>query len=134
MSEGSPAEGGDEAEDFRDARAARATTAEWLTVANDESSMLNVFFTPTAMRGLKDAFHRIHNDDGDDEGKGAAELRPKSVSELKSLVENILREDPRSVYRKAKCSEMLYFSQVSGVHVTSWFDDDNRIVNVLKIV
>ena len=60
-------------------------------------------------------------------------LSLSSVSQLKSLVENILREDPRSVYRKTKCREMLYFSRVSGLHVTSWFDDDNKAVTVLKI-
>lgn len=70
---------------------------------------------------------------GDFKNKVDDILIPSSVFELKSLIENILREDPRSVYRRTKCHEMLYFSRVNGVHVTSWFDDDNNIVTVLKI-
>ena len=97
--------------------------ADWLRDANEENAKFRVFFTPTAIKGLKDAFARIPSD----------VPQPESVSDTKRLIENVLREDPRSVYRKTKCREMLYFSTVCGLHVTSWFDDDDRVVTVMKI-
>ena len=98
--------------------------AEWLQTANEEDSKFQVIFSPTAVRGLTEAFPNIPT----------GVPKPESVVEAQRLVENVLREDPRSVYRKTKCRELLYFSSVCGLHVTSWFDDDNKVVNVLKIV
>lgn len=126
----------------------KVATADWLRNANMEESKFEVIFTSIALRGLEKVFHRLQSrevigdhdpepevsEDGSEmECPVSVEIKPTSVSELKSLIENILREDPRSVYRKTKCREMLYFSRVCGIRATSWFDDDNKTVTVLKI-
>lgn len=41
---------------------------------------------------------------------------------LNTIIE-LLRADPRSVYRKEKSSDRLFFTNVDNVHVTAWFDD-----------
>lgn len=41
---------------------------------------------------------------------------------LNTIIE-LLRADPRSVYRKEKSSDRLFFTNVDDVHVTAWFDD-----------
>ena len=57
----------------------------------------------------------------------------KSIAELKESVENVLRNDPRSTYRRTKTSDRLYYFIVDKFHVTSWFDDEQEAVEVLKI-
>ncbi|UYV69839.1 C9orf156 [Cordylochernes scorpioides] len=44
---------------------------------------------------------------------------------------DILAADPRSVYRKAKCSDRIFFFDLDVLHVSCWFDQD--LVQVLKI-
>merc|ERR1711976_148855 len=41
---------------------------------------------------------------------------------LSTLIE-LLKADPRSVYRKDKTSDRLFFTNVDDIHVTAWFDD-----------
>jgi len=52
---------------------------------------------------------------------------------LKKAVAAILIEDPRSVYRKDKCADKLYFFVVNNYHVTAWFDDEDSVIQVLKV-
>ena len=42
--------------------------------------------------------------------------------EAERSISDILREDPRSVYRKSQCGDSLYFFAVDVLHVTCWFD------------
>ena len=44
---------------------------------------------------------------------------------------DVLQEDPRSNYRRDKCTDKLYFFTVDNVKVTCWFDED--LAEVLKI-
>jgi len=57
----------------------------------------------------------------------------RSQAELRQAIRDILAEDPRSVYRKNKCSDRMYFTSIDGVHVTAWFDPDIDGMEVLKI-
>ena len=57
----------------------------------------------------------------------------RSQAELKEAIRDILAEDPRSVYRKDKCSDRMYFTSIDGVHVTAWFDPDIGGMEVVKI-
>jgi hypothetical protein len=45
----------------------------------------------------------------------------------------ILSEDPRSAYRRKKGADKLYYFTVDTLHVTCWFDPDERSVEVLKV-
>ena len=101
-----------------------STEAAWLRAANDEAAKFHVHFTPVAVQGLKAAFGQLLSN----------VPKPETAAEMQRLIENVLREDPRSVYRKSKCREQLYFASVGGLHVTAWFDDDEKVVNVMKIV
>ena len=42
---------------------------------------------------------------------------------LNSVIE-ILKSDPRSVYRKNCTSDRLFYMTIDGIHVTAWFDDE----------
>ena len=50
---------------------------------------------------------------------------------LKQAIMDVLQEDPRSNYRRDKCTDKLYFFTVDNVKVTCWFDED--LAEVLKI-
>ena len=51
--------------------------------------------------------------------------------QLKCAMREILEADPRSSYRRNKCSDRLYYFIVGGVHVVCWFDND--VAEVVKI-
>ena len=55
----------------------------------------------------------------------------KNKSDLKQAIMDVLQEDPRSNYRRDKCTDKLYFFTVDNVKVTCWFDED--LAEVLKI-
>lgn len=58
-------------------------------------------------------------------------------SKLRQTISVILSADPRSRYRREKCSDRLYFFEVfNQAHVTVWFDEDggdSAVSNVLRI-
>ncbi|XP_041366666.1 tRNA (adenine(37)-N6)-methyltransferase-like [Gigantopelta aegis] len=54
------------------------------------------------------------------------------TDELLSAIEAVLREDPRSVYRRKQCPDSLYFFTVDAAHVTCWFDADTAQVVRVK--
>ena len=57
----------------------------------------------------------------------------KSPGEVRAAIRDILRSDPRSVYRKTRCSDRMYFTELDGLHVTAWFDPDIEGMEVVKI-
>ena len=56
-----------------------------------------------------------------------------SRTELRSALRDILSSDPRSVYRKTKCSDRMYFTSLDSVHVTAWYDPDIDGMEVLRL-
>ena len=48
-----------------------------------------------------------------------------SVEALKGAIKATLSNDPRSVYRRQKCTDKLYYFCVDHVHVTCWFDEES---------
>nr|XP_022332662.1 tRNA (adenine(37)-N6)-methyltransferase-like [Crassostrea virginica]XP_022332663.1 tRNA (adenine(37)-N6)-methyltransferase-like [Crassostrea virginica] len=54
-----------------------------------------------------------------------------SAEEALEAIKAILSEDPRSIYRRQKCEDSLYYFTVDVLHVTCWFDDD--VVEVVKV-
>merc|ERR1712126_473383 len=57
----------------------------------------------------------------------------RSSQELRGLVTDMMRADPRSVYRKNRGSDRLYFTTVDTVHVTAWYDDSLGGMEVLRL-
>lgn len=55
-----------------------------------------------------------------------------SPAHIKSTLTEVLKADPRSAYRRNKCTDKLYYFAMGGIHVTCWFDDN--VAEVLKIV
>ena len=61
----------------------------------------------------------------------------KTHQDLKEAIVDVLKEDPRSNYRRDKCSDRLYYFTVDCVKITCWFDqnenDETVLSEVLKI-
>jgi len=57
----------------------------------------------------------------------------KSKSELRTAVFDILSSDPRSVYRKTKCSDRMYFTSLDCVHISAWYDPEIDGMEVLRL-
>merc|ERR1712080_143724 len=57
----------------------------------------------------------------------------KTPQELRGLVTDMMRADPRSVYRKNRGSDRLYFTVVDTVHITAWYDDSLGGMEVLRL-
>ncbi|XP_015919693.1 tRNA (adenine(37)-N6)-methyltransferase isoform X2 [Parasteatoda tepidariorum] len=54
-------------------------------------------------------------------------------AEIKKSIVEVLQNDPRSIYRKEKCSDKLYYFYINHIHVTSWFDDQTAEVLRIKL-
>ena len=74
---------------------------------------LEVCFTRRACQQLESIFS---------EGRPSDALIQTTEHMARLLVE-VLRGDPRSRYRRNKCSDRLYFVELDGLHVTTWFDE-----------
>ena len=51
----------------------------------------------------------------------------QSRTQMEQLLAELLAGDPRSRYRRDKCSDRLYFIELDGLHITAWFDEDPSI-------
>jgi hypothetical protein len=56
-----------------------------------------------------------------------------SSDEARSAIVRILQEEPRSVYRREKCLDRLYFFSLDCMHVTCWFDEDEGAFEVVRV-
>lgn len=99
---------------------ASSQVAEWITTP--PVARLAVRFTPTAQEEA--SRFQTNRDD---------KYKLYYVSDVVTAITNILQADPRSVYRRTKCSDRLYYFVVDTVHVTVWFDDDTSCVEVVRV-
>jgi len=100
----------------------------WATPEAIYHNDLRVVFSSRAQRQL----HSIY-----------ATARPEgslleNPERLISVVSELLAGDPRSRYRRDRCSDRLYFIELDGLHITAWFDEDEtdggtEIAEVLRI-
>ena len=97
-------------------------TAEW--ICNPNVKQLHVRFTPYAEKQLE-----VFSETCEEEVFRLQFL--KSKSQAKEAIVSILREDPRSTYRRKNCVDSLYYFTVDSLHVTCWFDEE--IVEVVRI-
>ena len=56
--------------------------------------------------------------------------------ELEQAITDVLKADPRSNYRRKKCSDRLYYFTIDNAHVTAWFDETTtpHCAEVIRIV
>ncbi|XP_059830681.1 tRNA (adenine(37)-N6)-methyltransferase [Hypanus sabinus] len=47
----------------------------------------------------------------------------QSVEEIKSAMMSVLSADPRSIYRRTQCRDMLFYFTLDTAHITTWFGD-----------
>jgi len=98
------------------------SVAEWIT--RSAQCKLSVVFTERAEQQLQQ-FDSVSPD---------ANFRLRhlaNAAELRSALTAVLQADPRSVYRRKRGRNQLYFVTVDIAHVTCWFDFDT--VEVLKL-
>nr|XP_045602356.1 tRNA (adenine(37)-N6)-methyltransferase-like [Procambarus clarkii] len=99
-------------------RAEEVITASWLEAP--PSAALRVIFNPIAEAQVK-RFSQSAEDCyrleflGDD-------------AELTAAISSVLSEDPRSAYRRQKCSSLLYYFNVDTAHITAWFEGNTAEV------
>lgn len=90
------------------------------------SNQLEVLFTERAAKDIE----KFHFSSCDIKCEYCLNFINSSLT-AKQAISGILQNDPRSVYRKNKCSDKLYFFEVDNMHITCWFDD--MIAEVLRI-
>jgi len=69
------------------------------------------------------------------EGGRFKECLLESRDKFMTVLAELLAAEPRSRYRRDKCSDRLYFVELDGLHVTLWFDGEQgeEIAEVLRI-
>ncbi|XP_013389904.1 tRNA (adenine(37)-N6)-methyltransferase [Lingula anatina] len=106
------------------------TSAEAITQAGWISappiSKLDVRFSPTATKELE-MFSKSSSN------PHYVFSHFDSVQDAKNAIAKILQADPRSPYRRTKCTDKLYYFAIDSFHVTAWFDDDVNVAEVLKV-
>ena len=105
--------------------------AGWIT--DPPIPKLSVRFTSTAMEQLK-LFDKCESKPCSDKDIDRYKLEyTDSAEELQNSIVKILQNDPRSVYRRKKCADRLYYFSVDTAHITCWFDDVQKVAEVVKI-
>ena len=61
------------------------------------------------------------------------EILKDNTEEKKLSVEEVLKEDPRSVYLRQRYGNQFYTFLIHELHVTCRFDDDRKIVTVFQV-
>ncbi|XP_041042887.1 tRNA (adenine(37)-N6)-methyltransferase isoform X1 [Carcharodon carcharias] len=105
-------------------QSSNSTIATW--VKQSPVTSLQVRFTPHAELDLK----RFQAPSGTDPGKISLKYF-QSVEEAKSAIVAVLSADPRSIYRRKQCQDVLFYFTVDTAHITSWFGDD--FAEILRI-
>ena len=101
------------------------TNPSWTTLGVHQT--LNVVFTEAALQQISQF--------SPDASSSDFQLKYlKTAEEAIQAVKDILREDPRSIYRKTKCQDRLYFCIVDTMHVTSWFDEVINKCEVIRVM
>lgn len=114
--------GQDKQPEFELMRESAVTVADWLERNNRNE--LAVEFTSLAERQLA----MFSTDSRDDD---YCLSRFRDIEEAKQAVQQILKADPRSSYRRKSCQDSLYYFSVDKLHLTCWFDDN--LCQVLKV-
>lgn len=104
----------------------QVTAASW--VHDAPVSKLGVRFSTKSIDQLQALFSDVAQKDG-------YRFQSKfvsSVNEAKEAITKILREDPRSVYRRKQCLDSLYYFTYDTLHITCWFEEECAVVVLIK--
>ncbi|XP_049337686.1 tRNA (adenine(37)-N6)-methyltransferase [Astyanax mexicanus] len=93
-----------------------SSIADW--IRNPPVSKLSVRFTPTAQSELAQ-FLPPHSTEW---GRPKFQFL-KGADEAEAAVRGILAADPRSVYRRTRCRDRLFFFTLDSAEITCWFGD-----------
>ncbi|XP_077461472.1 tRNA (adenine(37)-N6)-methyltransferase [Stigmatopora argus] len=107
-----------------------STIASWIREAPVPN--LEVRFTPHAQKELAGFLPRSQSgpsDDDDDDGPRFRFLR--SFDEAAAAIRGVLSADPRSVYRRTRCQDKLFFFTLDTADITCWFGPD--FAEVLRV-
>ncbi|CAB4059529.1 TRMO [Lepeophtheirus salmonis] len=96
------------------------------------SSRVGVFSTrsphrPNPHRSLSYVKPYVPSYDSPSTLEGSKQETIKFPDWIKKTSSLTCKADPRSCYRKDKCSDKLYFFSHDGVHLTAWFDDEDNM-------
>ncbi|XP_067839597.1 tRNA (adenine(37)-N6)-methyltransferase [Heptranchias perlo] len=94
-----------------------STVATW--IKQSPVTSLEVRFTSHAEMDLE----QFQAPGGTDPGKASLKYF-QSIEEAKSAIVAVLSADPRSIYRRKQCQDMLFYFTMDTAHITSWFGDD----------
>lgn len=61
------------------------------------------------------------------------EILDDKAEEEKRAIENVLKEDPRSVYLRQRWGNQFYTFLIHDLHITCRFDDARRVVTVFQV-
>ncbi|XP_032665305.1 uncharacterized protein LOC116841458 [Odontomachus brunneus] len=62
-----------------------------------------------------------------------SEILDDKIDEQKQAIENVLKEDPRSVYLRQRWGSQFYTFLIHDLHITCRFDDSRGIVTVFQV-
>ncbi|KAL7878159.1 hypothetical protein SRHO_G00048020 [Serrasalmus rhombeus] len=93
-----------------------SSVAAW--IRNPPVAELSVRFTPTAEEELRE----FQPPGSTDAGRPKFQFL-KGPDEAAAAVRGILSADPRSVYRRTRCSDRLFYFSLDTADVTCWFGD-----------
>ncbi|KAI1301493.1 putative S-adenosylmethionine-dependent methyltransferase RcsF [Halotydeus destructor] len=97
----------------------------------DNVEDLQVDFTSQSLQSLQ-SFHRKLDGHDQPECDYCLEYLDSSADAQRAIC-SLLRADPRSVYRRNKCSDRLYYFSLDRIHVTCWFDSETNSAQIVKI-
>ncbi|XP_014486174.1 PREDICTED: uncharacterized protein LOC106750372 [Dinoponera quadriceps] len=83
-------------------------------ISQPRTAMLSVIFNERALTQL-------------------SEILDDKVDEQKRAIENVLREDPRSVYLRQRWGSQFYTFLIHDLHITCRFDDTRGVVTVFQV-
>ena len=106
---------------------ANTSVADWLS--SPPVSKLKVSFTPRAETQLQ----KFTTQPEADTDKLYKLQFLSGREDVRAAIVSMLSEDPRSVYRREKCRDALYFFCVDQVHVTCWFDEREHRAEVVRL-
>ena len=101
-------------------------------------SDIAVDFTPRSLKQLS-AFHpkSFHQQSSAEPSSSSCKFcfrMFESDQEGKEAIVSLLQADPRSVYRRNKCVDRLYFFTIDAMHITAWFDIDAESTGLVEVV
>lgn len=96
-------------------------------------SDIAVDFTPRSLKQLS-AFHpKSFHQSSPDTSCDYCFRMFESDQEGRDAIVSLLQADPRSVYRRNKCVDRLYFFTIDAIHITAWFDIETNLVEVVRV-